>query len=244
MANLGPTLPDHETCRHRWYGLTCEQFEDMLAACGRQCEACGCPSEEAKGGKLVIDHDGQVGNWAVRGLLCTQCNVTFRFDRPDPEWAKGYLDNPWYLRMLSERGIDPAFPEPTDWTVTESGHFIHPRVEDPEGRVWHRTEKGWTTQHKTCTPQSWRELLQRFGGHNLAPWHHWGEAISEDFVPGTAKGPSKEEYLAVVRDLSADEILDSIERIYKKSQSFSLSYEELIRHLSVAANRLRRKQAS
>lgn len=151
------TLPDHSTHRHKWYGLSCERYEGLLAECGQRCQTCGCPSEEsARTGKLAIDHDHQVGNWAVRGLLCTRCNATLRQDRDVPEWAREYIADPWYIRMLNELGlpVDPQEPEG--------------KVRDPIGNVWRCTPLGWTDGRRTRQYHSWGELLRRFGPHNLS----------------------------------------------------------------------------
>lgn len=238
----GRTLPDHETCRHRWYGLSCEQFEAMLQACGRQCEACGCPSENSSAGKLVVDHDGTVGNWAVRGLLCTTCNVTFRIDRPDPEWAKGYLANPWWARMLKELGISADIPEPSDWTETLDGYFIEPRVQASDGSLWYRRPGGWERGYKSGELRSWSSLISTFGPHNLAVYHGEGRPVPVDEVPD--KRPSAAECAAMLEQLSPAEILACIKAAHKRETAWSLSYEGLMHSAAAAARpKLRTKNA-
>jgi len=217
----------------------------MLAACGQQCEACGCPSEKSPGGKLFIDHDGAVGNWAVRGLLCTACNVTFRWDRPDPEWATGYLSNPWYVRMLAERGLDANPPEYTDWTLTDSGYLFGPRLQDPDGHIWERDERGWSHGHKKCSPHSWHQLLRRFGPHNLTPFQHPGDVtIPEADVPETRKGLSIEQREAALASLTGAQLLKYIKRAYAGPGMWSQTYESLIARTAIAARSSLRKASA
>jgi hypothetical protein len=51
----------------RKYGLTLEQFDEMLAAQGGGCGICG------KLGADNVDHDHETGR--VRGILCWNCNI-------------------------------------------------------------------------------------------------------------------------------------------------------------------------
>jgi hypothetical protein len=228
------TLPDHATHRHRWYGLTCEQYELMLKDCGQQCEACGCPSDQSGGiGKLAIDHDASVGNWAVRGLLCTGCNATLRYDRDAPEWAQPYLANPWYRRMLAELGIDADRPEHTDWTLMDGGYLIGPQVIDPDGRVWARDDLGWSHGHKRCEPHSWRELMRRFGPHNLRPRHPGTPIPASEALAN--RGLSAEELTATLETLSGAEVLAFIRSAYKQSGSHSLNYDYVLKAAAMAA---------
>lgn len=54
------------------YGLTTEQFTDLLARQGGGCAICLGPAN-GKGGTFHVDHDHSTG--AVRGLLCHGCNT-------------------------------------------------------------------------------------------------------------------------------------------------------------------------
>lgn len=54
----------------RRYGLTLEQYDEMLAAQGGVCAICRKPRPEER--TLHIDHDHQTGK--IRGLLCFRCN--------------------------------------------------------------------------------------------------------------------------------------------------------------------------
>jgi hypothetical protein len=49
-------------------GLTPEQFHTMVADCGGRCAICDTLTT-----KVNVDHDHHTG--AVRGLLCTSCNI-------------------------------------------------------------------------------------------------------------------------------------------------------------------------
>jgi hypothetical protein len=60
----------------RRYGLTVEQFNDMLTRQDNKCFICCKPeSSKTKSGKirsLCIDHNHKTGK--IRGLLCSNCN--------------------------------------------------------------------------------------------------------------------------------------------------------------------------
>lgn len=60
--------------RRRWnlakrYGLTIDQFTEILDSQGGCCAVCG-----AKEVRQVVDHDHETG--MVRGILCVRCNVS------------------------------------------------------------------------------------------------------------------------------------------------------------------------
>lgn len=59
------------------YGLTAEEFADLLATQGGHCAMC-----DATDG-LQVDHDHDSG--AVRGLLCSPCNRILGLVKDDPE---------------------------------------------------------------------------------------------------------------------------------------------------------------
>lgn len=55
----------------RKYGITPEEYESMLDSQGGCCAICGRAPKSGR--RLAVDHDHISG--AVRGLLCTACNV-------------------------------------------------------------------------------------------------------------------------------------------------------------------------
>lgn len=65
----------------RYYGLSLEEYNDMLLRCDSRCEICKSPNMENKK-RLSVDHDHRCcpGNTScgkcVRGLLCQRCNAT------------------------------------------------------------------------------------------------------------------------------------------------------------------------
>lgn len=70
------------------YGVTAEQFQDLLDSCGNQCEGCGVQPENPW--SLNVDHCHVTG--AVRGMLCGGCN-----------FAVGKVqDSPYTLRRLAK----------------------------------------------------------------------------------------------------------------------------------------------
>lgn len=88
--------PGHETCHHRLYALTCNQFEALLARAAGRCELCCKPAAAEYNGKLVIDHESRIGWEAVRGMLCQKCNAHMRHvdqaERPMDRQVFTYLD--------------------------------------------------------------------------------------------------------------------------------------------------------
>lgn len=61
----------------RKYGISEEQFEEMLRRQGGRCAVCD------RGEKLHVDHDHITGR--VRGLLCGKCNRALGLLADDPE---------------------------------------------------------------------------------------------------------------------------------------------------------------
>lgn len=60
------------------FGLTADQYDEMLAAQGGACAVCGRTEGQPHNQtglptRLVVDHDHQTG--VNRGLLCRQCNL-------------------------------------------------------------------------------------------------------------------------------------------------------------------------
>lgn len=71
----GPAQRKHKLKKK--FGLTVEDYEEILAAQNGVCAICGRPERRrSKHGEikaLAVDHDHETG--AIRGLLCHDCNV-------------------------------------------------------------------------------------------------------------------------------------------------------------------------
>lgn len=63
---------EHRANWLRQYGLTVEQYDELLSGQGGGCAICGTQTPPARGGCFAVDHDHETG--AVRGLLCIECN--------------------------------------------------------------------------------------------------------------------------------------------------------------------------
>lgn len=76
----------------RRYGMTHACFDRLFAAQGHACAIC---KETGTGIRWVVDHDHSTG--AVRGILCSPCNVGLGVFRDDPARlgaAISYLKSP------------------------------------------------------------------------------------------------------------------------------------------------------
>jgi hypothetical protein len=83
----------------RKYGLTLEQYDEMLHAQNGVCAICGEPRPDER--TLHIDHDHQTG--VIRGLLCFRCNNALGDFREEYELfrrAADYLDRDDELAAL------------------------------------------------------------------------------------------------------------------------------------------------
>lgn len=67
----------------RKYGVTRDQYEEMLTAQDGRCAICGSADHGRDGYRLVVDHDHKTG--AVRGLLCNNCNRVLGYFDDDPD---------------------------------------------------------------------------------------------------------------------------------------------------------------
>jgi hypothetical protein len=54
------------------FGITLDQYLEMVEAQNSQCAICSKPHSESKWQCLVVDHNHDTGN--VRGLICHNCN--------------------------------------------------------------------------------------------------------------------------------------------------------------------------
>lgn len=70
------------TNRLRKYGLTLEQYNQMLEAQNHCCAICGEHESEQKN-SLSVDHNHTTG--AVRALLCDACNTAIGLLRESPQ---------------------------------------------------------------------------------------------------------------------------------------------------------------
>lgn len=55
------------------YGITVEDYQEMLVAQDYRCAICDIPANQATKKKLYVDHCHKTDE--VRGLLCAQCNT-------------------------------------------------------------------------------------------------------------------------------------------------------------------------
>lgn len=72
--------------RRREYGLTEEQYNDMISSQNNMCAICNKTSHKT----LHIDHDHETGK--VRGLLCSNCNTGIGFFKDDISLLNNAID--------------------------------------------------------------------------------------------------------------------------------------------------------
>lgn len=99
MREYARSKPDYQR-RHdymRRYGVTWEQYEQMLADQNGTCAICPRTSS-GKGRPLDVDHDHVTGK--ARGLLCSRCNRGISFFLDDPELLRSAIA---YLEMYIEK---------------------------------------------------------------------------------------------------------------------------------------------
>jgi hypothetical protein len=145
-------------CAHRNYSLGCDEYEQLVADHDGRCAICRITGPETPQGFLVIDHDYWYGYWAVRGLLCSQCNTTLdAYGHTRTVAEEAYLADPWWRRHFARLGL-PAEPltEPAVGAVIAVGQFR-----------WMRTERGWERPRAPHRLTTWRELHRQYGPHKI-----------------------------------------------------------------------------
>ncbi len=65
----------------RVYGITTEQYDELLVRQDGVCAICKAGVSDALGRRLSVDHDHETGR--VRGLLCTLCNRGIGYFKDD-----------------------------------------------------------------------------------------------------------------------------------------------------------------
>lgn len=94
----------HATHHHKIHGLTCDEFDALIARAESRCEICRArpePIGPLRQASLSVDHDHERAYRSdVRGLVCAKCNAALRFidagERAPNEAQAAYLANPWH----------------------------------------------------------------------------------------------------------------------------------------------------
>lgn len=159
---------------HKHYLLSCADYEALWVRSGGRCEICTIPSNQGERGwlKLRIDHDGMFGLYAVRGLLCNDCNTHLEWhpSEGDARARDQYLRNPWWVEYFISIGEPLTVDEPPLGSVVEVGRAQLCR--------WTRDERGWYCLRETCKNHSyyhrqtagrryWRHFQYTFGPRNI-----------------------------------------------------------------------------
>ena len=158
------TLPEHNRCdNHRKYRLSCQQLEDLIERSGQQCEICQTPSARTSWGRLHIDHCGP--QWAVRGLLCGNCNIQLEDDKAGSPEARNYLANAWWEQRCAAIGVPTTLrPEPPIGSAIRNQFgTIYIRYND---YLWDAPRQNG----RNAPTMQWDRLYRSYGPHNLAPF--------------------------------------------------------------------------
>lgn len=150
--------PPKSPCGHKIYGLSCNDYDRLVEHARGVCQICGVSPEKTGHGFLVVDHDAKLGQWAVRGMLCSDCNSALPCGS-SPQWAQEYLAAPWWRHEVESRGIEILeVPEPP----------IGSEVVVPLRNRLRRTRRGWEHLAKYGgSPRTWEQLSRRYGPHNI-----------------------------------------------------------------------------
>jgi Recombination endonuclease VII len=70
----------HATLRRK-YGISVEEYEQILAEQDGVCAICGEDEKDQRWGCLYVDHDHKTGK--IRGLLCRDCNLALGLFQDD-----------------------------------------------------------------------------------------------------------------------------------------------------------------
>lgn len=147
----------HNTHRHQAYGLNCDEYVEVVEYTGNRCQLCSVPAQAMFHGKLHIDHDGRLGMWAIRGLLCNHCNSLMQEGYAPPQGGDAYLTDPWYRRLLARAGVPDQLAEPEpDAVVQVRGRRFH-KVDD----LWRPMQRGLVDSYP------WARLHYRFGPRSI-----------------------------------------------------------------------------
>jgi len=65
------------------YGITKEEYDNLLVASNNKCAICGNEFEPTRRNEPCIDHDHETQQ--IRGLLCRYCNIGLGHFKDDPE---------------------------------------------------------------------------------------------------------------------------------------------------------------
>ena len=74
----------------RKYGITHDEYLEMLEEQNGCCKICSLPATEERHGVLRVDHDHETGQ--VRALLCHHCNVLLGHSKEDIEILEKAID--------------------------------------------------------------------------------------------------------------------------------------------------------
>lgn len=150
--------PRSAPCGHKIYGLSCADYDRLIVHAKGACQICGAKPGQTGHGFLVVDHDATIGQWAVRGMLCSDCNTALACGS-SPDWASEYLASPWWKAELVRIGAsEKTPPEPPKGSLVATQILNFKRGDGG----WENAAAGLSGPTRT-----WEELNRRYGPHNI-----------------------------------------------------------------------------
>lgn len=173
-----PVAREHRACRRpdvsradevvalrdlrKWLGLSDALYEEYLELSAHRCWLCGEP-ERVEGRRLAVDHDHVTG--AIRGLLCTKCNVSLGYLGDDVSIA-GWLRRAADYLEGARREFSDACERCRRSTPPATVVEVDPEGSTVFGYVCESCSLRWTCIYETRgVPLAWK-----LGGVPVPEW--------------------------------------------------------------------------
>ncbi len=102
----------NKNLKHR-YGITLDQYNEMLERQGNKCACCGAPKSTGLSSEvLVVDHCHKTGD--IRDLLCNDCNIVLGIVKESKKHLNLLID---YIIKHSNGKTNTSIPKKSSTTV-------------------------------------------------------------------------------------------------------------------------------
>lgn len=100
---------NRRTTLRRWFGITEDDYDRILAEQGGGCAICGDTKPDKRRRRLYVDHCHETK--MIRGLLCGKCNSGIGMFRDDPGLLMAAI-----AHLAKSEGPDALYAEPYDFS--------------------------------------------------------------------------------------------------------------------------------